>query len=125
MSFLSSADKLLELCRVIDSSGSPKLALPVAKKAYDIQMMVRQKLRERTKLQAFVNLTTQERERHKRLKKDLSAERLSELATQHQVSYFITRLIVLRSSQLSKCHLLVPVTTRTSTLWNNRFCKSL
>lgn len=84
VSFLSTADQLLQLCRVIDGSGSPKLALPVAQKAYDLQMTVRDKLRQRTELQATISLLEQERERYKRLKKDLPPEKLAELANLRQ-----------------------------------------
>lgn len=52
-------------------------------------MIVREKLEERTELHARVTLMDQERERHKRLKKDLPPEKLSELANLRHVRTFL------------------------------------
>eukprot|EP01126_Amoeba_proteus_P041791 TRINITY_DN4505_c0_g3_i3.p1 TRINITY_DN4505_c0_g3~~TRINITY_DN4505_c0_g3_i3.p1 ORF type:complete len:1553 (-),score=439.90 TRINITY_DN4505_c0_g3_i3:108-4721(-) len=79
VSYLSSASQMMELCRVIDSNGSPKLAIPVAKKAFETQLKVREALETRAILQATIKLHEQERERLKRIKKDLPPEELSKL----------------------------------------------
>jgi hypothetical protein len=92
------------------SPSLPLTSLQVAEKAYDIQTSVRQKLQERTELQTTVTLMEQERERHKRLKKDLSNDKLAELAN-------------LRLVSLEKRRRRVPATTWTSTPRNNKSFK--
>eukprot|EP01125_Pyxidicula_operculata_P015272 TRINITY_DN5168_c2_g1_i2.p1 TRINITY_DN5168_c2_g1~~TRINITY_DN5168_c2_g1_i2.p1 ORF type:complete len:1487 (-),score=479.48 TRINITY_DN5168_c2_g1_i2:82-4542(-) len=79
MKYLISPFHLLQLCRIIDSAGYPRLALPVAEHAHKVLLELRKKLKERAELTVRMNLLDQEGNRLKRIKKELPKEKLDQI----------------------------------------------